>query len=201
MSYDNPFAAPEEKSVPVSMTLEGDGVWRDGKLLMFEKDIALPPRCIYCNAPAETIRKRKKISWAGTGYSVLGVILFFLLRILGLIIYAVIYHFASKKATVDYALCELHDSRFRRLSLISYVTFFLSIVLIIGGIVASNDRGGQTKDLGLLVALVGGVVALTSIIVFIVRGNWFRVKKIDDRYAWLSHVRPDFLESLPHWTG
>ena len=58
----NPYAAPLGKPfLDVDNAEAGEGVWRDGNLLVVQKGAALPDRCIRCNAPAEGRRLHRQV--------------------------------------------------------------------------------------------------------------------------------------------
>ena len=159
------------------------GFWRDGSTLVMYKHLPMPDRCIKCNAPANGIRLRRKLSWHPPAY--------FLLVFIGVLLYAIVAMIASKRATIDVGLCEEHYNKRRTGILVSWLMFALSI----GSFVLATILGGE------FVAFLGGIFLLASIICAIVMTRVVVPKKIDDQFAWLRGVSDEYLNQLPAWGG
>lgn len=178
----NPYAPPHAR---LERTLDagGGGLWRDGKVLVLRPGGALPPRCVKCNAPAETPVKSRKIYWHRP------VIYFFIL--LNLLIYAIAALIARKQATVSPGLCTEHRKR-RQLGLaIGWGGALLGLAMLFGGLAMES---GAVAGLGLF-PLLGSLIAgpLLARIVVPVR--------IDTDYVRLKGCGDAFLAGLPTFPG
>ncbi len=186
--YDesNPYAAPEElldDELP-----EGDGypVYRDGKYLVARReDSEWPKRCVKTNVPTNNL-KTIRLYWHPPVY--------FGLLVLNLLIYAIVAVIVRKKAVVDVPIsAEYAAKRSWRIAIawaFGLTSFATGIFLL-----ASNDRQDEMRaviSFGLLMAVpvitaVAGII-LTRIVY---------PRKMNDRYAWIAGVSPEYLEELP----
>ncbi|HVX63509.1 MAG TPA: hypothetical protein VHC19_23005 [Pirellulales bacterium] len=194
MADINPFAAPQEDVVAQALLAEpGGGVWRDGRLLVMQKQAILPDRCVKCNQPAGGGRLTRKLSWHHPA--------FFLLILASIWIYLIVVLIVRQTAKIDIGMCELHRRKRRNAILASWLIILAGIAAIVIGTVASSDMGGPTPAyvpalfIGGLLAFLGGLI-YAAIAVPPVAPN-----KIDKDYVWLKKVHPAYLAELPEIAG
>jgi ribosomal protein L40E len=157
------------------------GVWCDKSTLVMTKDAALPDRCVKCNAPANGLRLKRKLSWH---HPVL-----YLLVFGAALLYVIIAAVLSKRATVYLGLCAEHFQRRRRRMAIGWL-------LLVAGIVGVPAAIAYDYP---MVALLAVAVFLFSVIWLIVVTRVVTVKKIDDRLVWLKGINSNYLSQLPPW--
>jgi H+/Cl- antiporter ClcA len=160
-------------------------VFRQGKLLVVQIGHSLPPRCVSCNSPAQTLLYKDStyLPWTGWLFVVL----------VGLLSKGRVRRFEAFRAQFEVPLCARHETR-RKLSIwiLSLLTaaFFLTLFV---GIYA----GEQNPDLDpRLTVGAAGVVALAILLGVIFSYKPFGLKKIDDQFIWLSRVSPEYLRQL-----
>ena len=59
-----------------------DGAWREGNVLIVRKNVALPPRCVKCGAPAEGPLMKRTYYWHDP--------ILYILILAGILIYAIV---------------------------------------------------------------------------------------------------------------
>ena len=155
------------------------GIWRDDRTLVLDKNALLPEYCVKCNAPADGARVRKKLSWHHPLLYVLifGALLFYVLLSMAL----------SKRATIDFGLCKEHKQRRQKLMTIGFVLLAGGLIMPFIGFGFDYPGVGVFGILFFLFA-VGWLIIVSRVVT---------VKKIDDRYAWLTGVHKDFLARFP----
>lgn len=157
---------------------EPKGVWRDGSLLVMTKETILPNRCVKCNAPAIKLLKRT-VEW----YPRYVILIFILIRIVGLILYFIL----RKRVTVYIGLCEAHLNR-RRIGVITGLSLFmLGLITFFGALTNENFP----------LALPGLLFVLVGIIVMALTWRVVSASKIQEPYVWVKGIHRDFLETLP----
>ena len=155
------------------------GIWRDGATLVMDKNARLPDNCVKCNAPANGSRVRKKLAWHHP--------LLYLLVFGAALFYVILAAALSKRATVEFPLCEEHKSRRRSFMTIGFVVMAIGLVLPFVGI--AYEYPG--------VALFGVLLFLIAVFWLVFACRIAGVKKIDDRYAWLTGLNSEFLNHFP----
>lgn len=179
----NPYAPPTPiaDAPPKARSqgrLGGARVWREGELMVFEKEGArLPDRCVVCNRDTDYKLKRTFVWHPWWVY---------ILAPMGWLFYAIIASAVRKYATIELGLCDEHQQRRRSGLILTGFGVGASILLLL---IASTSRWGGMA----LVGFVGLIVAI------VFGGRMARIatsKKIDDTYAWLRVGEP-FLASLP----
>jgi hypothetical protein len=173
----NPYRAPQSDFSGGSRAGGGERVWRDGDVLVMDRDAQLPSRCIKCNRPAST-RLLRKLSWHSPWL--------FLLIFAGILVYAIVAVIVRKRADVHIGLCTEHQQRRRRLSWIAWGLFGASIVSFIGSDVANT---GAWVGVGFLLLLAAGVVCALAV-------RAVQPVRIDDRHVRLKGAGREFLSSL-----
>lgn len=179
MSDFNPYAAPKSEVAPQGKFLEGgDGIWRDGALLIMRKDAVLPDRCVKCNTPAEGLRLRRNLSWHPSGW--------YVLLLISIPIYVIAALIVRKTAKIEIGLCANHKSRRRRAIAVGWVLSLAGLGLLVYGISA---------EIG-WVLLIGVVLLLGGLIYGLVGAQTVVPSRIDQQYVWLKKVHPDYLADL-----
>jgi hypothetical protein len=156
----------------------GGGVWSDGTSLVMYKNAQLPDRCVKCNVPVGGRRLRRKLWYINP--------LLYILAISPLI-FVIVYMIVRKGATIDIGLCERHVQRRRTMLTIAWCMFALAIVSF--PVAAMLESPWP--------ALLGVLLLVGSIIPAVLGNNVVTPAKIDDTYAWLKGVCPEYLASLP----
>jgi hypothetical protein len=155
------------------------GIWREGKTLVMDKNAMLPDYCVKCNGPANGLRVRKKLAWH---HPVLYVLIFG-----AALFYVILAAALSKRATVDFPVCENHKNRRRTLLIVGLVLLALGTML---GILGFTSDYPEIGVFGLLLFFV-------AVFWLVFASRVVGVKKIDDRYAWLTGLNGDFLDLFP----
>ena len=156
------------------------GVWRDDKTLVMTKDASLPDQCVKCNAPANGFRLKRNLSWHHPA--------FYLVILVAWIIYLVLAIALSKRATVYLGLCAEHTQRRRNFLILGWA--MLAIGLLVAFVAFVNEYPG-IGALGLLIFLI-------SVFWLVIVSRVVKVKKIDDRYVWLTGIDANYLAKLPN---
>jgi hypothetical protein len=151
--------------------------WRDGALLVMPRYARLPHVCFRCGEPAVT-SKRARLYWHPPGW--------YLLILIGILIYAIVAMVIRKTADVEVGLCELHRRKRARATAIGWSTFLGSFGLFV---LAAAAESGAIALLG-VVAFFGGIIVLAT------RGM-VSPARMDDRFVWLKGVSPAFVQTLP----
>ena len=154
------------------------GTWREGSTLVMSKDASLPDHCVKCDAPAN-VRLKRNLSWHHPAL--------FLLLLLAWLIYLILAMALRKRATVYLGLCQQHYERRRNSLIAGFITLAVSLALVFGAIASEYP----------LVALLGlfGILASAIWLAFIARV--VNVKKIDDRFVWLTGIDKNYLARFP----
>ena len=155
------------------------GVWRDGKTLVMTKEAGLPDRCVKCNAPANGLGLKRRLSWHNP--------LLYLVIFIAALFYVILAAILSKRATVFLGMCAQHFQRRRKLIVVGWSLF--AIGLIVPVVAFANDYSAA--------GLLGLLVLLISIVWLIVAARVVTVKKIDDRFVWLTGINANYLSQLP----
>ena len=177
---DNPFAAPSVEVDPRSRAPGSLGrVWREGKLLMLDRDAMLPPRCVKCNAP-EAGRKRLALSWHPPWV--------FLLILGGLLVYVIVALIVRKSAKLEVGLCDAHRRRRRSFMLLGTALLLLGIGGCFAGI--GNDGPALTLTGVALFLIALGVLAFSA--------RLLTPARIDEQLVQLKGASAVYLDSLPN---
>jgi len=185
----NPYAPPQSlvqalAPAPADQP-SGAGVWRTADLLVMQKGVHLPSRCLVCNGPA-AVHYPKKMYWHHPG-------LYLLLFLGGPLIYAIGAVIARKKADMVLPLCAGHAEKRKKASTWGALLMVLGIALLCGSCTQLEGDGTALALMfwpGILLFFGGGI--------WIISGAYMIVpKKIDDYYVWLSKVSGSYLSALP----
>ncbi|MCG8407614.1 MAG: Mth family G-protein coupled receptor [Phycisphaerales bacterium] len=157
----------------------GGVLWREGNLLVMGKGAQLPTRCVKCNAPSEGRPLKRKMYWHHPGW--------YLLILVGLLIYVVVALCIRKSVVVHAGLCAKHRAKRRWVILASWLIGLSFIPL--GWVAIEFDQP--------LFIIVGILNLLVGPIIFIAAGQVVTPSRIDDHYAWIKGVCPSYLSALP----
>ena len=155
------------------------GVWQEGKTLIMDKHAFLPDYCVKCNAPANGLRLRKRLRWHHP--------LLYLLVIPGVLIYAFVATFLSQQATVEFGICADHKRRRRIIWGIGLALLIIGLIMPFAGL--ANESGG--------VAGIGFLILLVAIVWLVMASKFVNVKKMDERFVWMTGVNQGFLAHFP----
>lgn len=185
----NPYAPPRsEVQTPVEAPLgqtPNAGVWRKGaSLLVMQKGMHLPNRCLVCNGPA-AVQYPKKMYWHHPG-------LYFLI-LMGPLIYIIAALIGRKKADVVLPLCTEHAAKRKKAATLSSLLIVIGLVAMMGSCTQIEGEGTSFA----LLFLGGFVILVAGAIVSAVGANLIVPKKIDDYYVWLGKVSGSYLAALP----
>ncbi len=172
---DNPYAP---SSVADALESRRTGrIWRTGNIVHMDRDAELPPRCVRCNAPAQT-RLARRMYWHSPWWA--------LTIFAGLITYAIVALVVRKRADVAVGLCEQHAKRRRKLLLIAWSSAFAGL----GSCAALTSTSAPT---GMVLGLVGVIAAL---LIGQRQASVLRPVRIDAREVRLRGAAEPFLCSL-----
>lgn len=186
----NPYAPPQSNlqspvAAPAAQLSPSAGVWRSGDLLVMQKGMSLPSRCLVCNQPA-SVQNPKKLYWHNPG-------LYLLLFIGGPLVYAIGALVARKKADVALPFCAEHEAKRKKATTTGTLLIVFGLVLMLGSCTQIEGSG----DTFVLMAGIGFLLLVAGAIVLSVGANPVLPKKIDDYYVWLRKVGSTYLATLP----
>jgi len=154
-------------------------IWRDGNTLVMDKNAMLPDHCVKCNARANGLRVRKKLAWHHP--------LLYILIFGAALIYVILAAALSKRATIEFPLCENHKTRRRTFLTIGLISLALGLIVSIFGFAYEYPEIG----------LVGVLLFFAAVFWLVFASRIVGVKKIDDRYAWITGINREFLNHFP----
>ena len=183
MSAFNPYSPPRTKTAGLPGDLyEGEGLWREGRLLLVRKGAEFPDRCLRCNAPAEGHRFERKLSWHRPSW--------YLLILFNLIIYVVVALCVRWTARISAPICPVHLAKRRIAIFFGWAGSLAGIALIVLGV---NDPDYE------ICAGIGGILFLVSLLVGVIKSQLLVPQQIDEHFIWLKKVSPEFLRTLPEY--
>jgi hypothetical protein len=176
MTTTNRYAPP--KAALEDLAGNDAQMWREGKVLVIRKGDDFPDRCIKCNAPSVSPRRRYKLTWHSPWL--------YLLILAALLLYAIVAVIVRKTAVVNIGLCERHQKRVLWGRIIGWGGLALEIVLAIGSAMLDMPSLGITALL----------LALPWMIATMVVNRLVLPQRIDETYVRLNGCGPAFLRSL-----
>jgi hypothetical protein len=181
----NPYAAPQFVATSTDAPVFSDEAWRDGSLLVTRRGAVLPNRCVKCNAAADGGRVTFHLTWHHP---------YWMLLLCFVLVYAVVFLFVIRAARIDVGLCRRHRAKQSNALFVFLGLAFVSVCLLISGVLSEIDVGGQVAarvcwSAAAIVFMVG-IIALFS-----ARGIW--PARIGDELVWLRGVCPAYLDELP----
>jgi hypothetical protein len=168
---------------PPKIGLGGEGVWRDGSVLVMRREAELPDRCVKCNEPADLPKLKRKLTWHHPAL--------YLIIFVALLVYAIIAMVIRQTATVEIGLCELHRARRKQNILITIAALLLSVTAFA---VSINMLDGMYALAGLALLLGGTIYGIVTIRVI-------TPSKIDRSFVWIRGISAEYLSLLPQWPG
>jgi hypothetical protein len=162
-----------------------DGLWREGKTLVMNKDAALPARCVKCGEPAHAADFKRKLTWHSPWW--------YVLVLVNLLFYALIAVIISKRATILVGLCDRHRVRRQRLILSAWLALAGGIFMVILAFVSLSGSW--------VLAWIGALAFLAAAVLGVIAGRVVLPKRITKERIWLNGVHPSILETLPEWEG
>lgn len=165
----------------------GQGVWRDGGLMVMCKDAELPARCVKTNEPTDRWLRRQ-LYWHSP-------VLYFLILFPGLLIYVIIALIVRKSADIRVGVSPQAISHRRWGIATAWLSFLIGVFLVIFGL--ANDKPGNSLWIVSIVGLIGGLI---GIITGVVMSRVVAATKITDEHVWLKGIHPEYLATLPNWS-
>lgn len=175
------------QGVPLGIAGGSAGPWRDGDLLVVNKEGRLPERCIKCGAPPVKHLQRQ-LSWHHPA--------FFFLVIVSIPIYYLTDFIVRKKAMFLIPICGPCNARRVRNLIIGFTSFFLGLGLI----GAAFWLVGTFPDATNALCLAGLALFLFSLF-WATSVEFLIVKKMNKHFLWIEKAGKDLLAGLPPWPG
>lgn len=155
------------------------GVWRDGNLLVMDKNAKLPGRCLKCNTPSNglTVNTTFRAVDAKMGW----------LRYIPYVryIYWIARAASNNSAMVSLGVCQNHQSQAATLATVAKVLRIAGLLVLIYGLYSGNILW----LLGLIMTVFGAGLAGANSVV--------KLSEMDDYFIWLAGVHPSYLSALP----
>ena len=203
---------------PPSPHEAGAGPWRDGKLLVMDREGTLPDRCVKTNRPTEG-RVICRLYWVHpvVKQALLVVVLFLavpagvllsldlsettLLMVLGAVVgggflpwFAVLL-ITRRGFKVTLPLSWSWYFRQRYLGRLGMAIVIACSIATVFMIPEYGIRFNKAPNSYVLITLHVGVALR------IISKLWIKVTRITSRHAWLAGIHPEYVESLPPWPG
>ncbi len=178
MSQINPYAPPLAPIEPrAEMNTATPGLWRDGTMVVVERDAVFPARCVKCNAPVPASRMRERNFYWHTPA-------LYLLVLLNLLIYAIVALAVRKRVAYRVGLCERHVRR---------RGFFIALAW--SWVPAALVLPFMTQDIDLFSMVLLGAIMTT--LVGIIECRVMLARGINERTVRFSGCGKAFVDSLP----
>ncbi len=150
-----------------------------------ERGAALPDRCVKSNEPCEG-RLKRALRWHHPAI--------FLALIINILIYAILASIMSHRETIHIGLSDEWRRKRRRAITIGWVAALGGLGMFVGGF--------ATEEPLLPILIVVGLVTLVGGMLFgMYASQMVSAKRIDKTHVWVRGVCPEFLATLPPWTG
>ena len=201
----NPYAAPKAR---LEQDTELGTVWREGSLVRFDRDAALPPRCVVCNEDSGGARLSRKLYWAPAAWNIgalltpfvaMGAAIAFGIWPLAalfwpLVLVLMVAHvFIRKSLKVELGLCARH----RRVRAVLLVLSFAGAAAIVcGGMLYSQFPWSPLVLWGGIAGVLGLAIAQRSFGIYAVT-----LRRLTAEHAWLGGTGSRFRETLPELPG
>ena len=167
------------------------GLWREGQLLVMDRNARLPNICVKSGQPAERFLLRN-LSWQPPWLRAMAVVF-------GWLIYAILAASYGKKATIHIALSEQWFQKRTMFLLIGWIGSLVGIAIgVIAIAIAVNIRWEALVTLG---PVAGGIVFLACSLTGYYGARMVWADLITDRHIWVGGIGEPFLQQLPPWTG
>jgi hypothetical protein len=162
-------------------------LWREGSILVMEKDAELPDRCVKSNAPADAFLPRN-LSWHHPA-------IFISLFACGALPYIILALALRKTAKISVGLSDEWFARRRQAILVGWSLVVGAIGMMIAGVALLDGHDGLLAGTIILSIVIGLGGAIYGLVVARIVSPY----KIDNTHVWLKGVHADFLEDLPPW--
>lgn len=198
MSEYNPYAAPPPVLENVIVAQQAalfdgsQGLWRHGAKLVVRHGTPLPPRCVKTNQPTKSSLKRN-LTWYSKW---LWLLLFFSLPVCLIVIVIV-----QKKATVHIGLTPEWMTRRRWRMAITWGVALLSLSLLVAGLMLVGNPDQNLQSAGAICMMAFPFALIGSLLYGHFALRMVHASLIDDHFAWIQGVCPDYLADLPAWPG
>lgn len=179
-SQNNPYAAPQDMSVPRSFIRAEDVLIAESCLLV-PRQFEFPPIC-FKSGDTEDLSKplRKKLYWYHPAWVCLVLV--------NVVIFLIVVVCIQKKGVVTFYLSHKERKKHRRRVMITICFALLAVLFFATCSFASNYWE---------VLLMGGFVSLfVSLILAVSISRLVIPKKIDDRHVWLHYKDPVVLQKV-----
>jgi hypothetical protein len=165
------------------------GAWREGDLLLMSEGASLPDNCVKCDEPAEGYLLKRNLQWHHPAV--------YLLILIHLLLYIIVALIVRKRVKVYIPVCEAHRRR-RVNAIITAWTLVVSSIAVPILIGVNSQAWFAESGSGVV-----GVTSIVGVVVFIAAamygalvGRVVAVKRIEEKYAWIRGVCPEFLARL-----
>lgn len=188
---ENPYQVSVADLFVASLDLAPtDGrLFRHGNLLVVYQKATFPDRCIKCNEPT-TQRLRRVLHWH--------LPILYLLMIAP-ILYVIVALFVGKKAEFYIPLSERFIARRRSNTLIAVFLLVVGSLAFGFGIWMINSPEPYTFVVAGCLMLLGPALWMVASLWGIYGCRVISARYIDDHFAKIAGVCPQFLENLPEW--
>jgi hypothetical protein len=191
---DNPYRAPASEPLPPSRQpgpalalTEGQGIYRDGNQLVFEKGALLPDVCLKTNDPG-VIRRTQTLYWVPS-WVLIGILF-------GILPYVILSMFFMQSALVTLPFAPrrvLWQRNHLSISVLLIGGGFATMLFFPGRLLPLSMRGYEVGT-GLVMVLIGCEWAAYLVpLVYTAR--------ISARHVWLQGIHPAYLDRWPPFPG
>lgn len=194
-SFENPYAVPQasnpyavpQASNPDVVDQPFQEIYRSGNYLVMYKRARLPDRCVKSNLPT-TEKLKRNLYWHHP--------LIYLLILIHILLYVIVALIVRKSATIQLPLSPKYKSRRLMWMLLAWLTFFLSIAVIVLAIAFGN---GNFSWLVPASFVSFPILLLTAGLIGIFGCRVVYAKRIEGDFVKIGGVSPDFLSGLPEF--
>lgn len=194
---NNPYASP---SMPGMAGMQGmnqygspnmGGLWREGQLLVMDRNARLPNVCVKSGQPAQRFLARN-LTWQPPWLRAMAFIF-------GWLVYVILVSNYGKKATIHVALT---DEWFKKRTMFMLIGWIGSLgALVVGGGLFAIGMSNENGPLVMIGLILGSVVLLVCSLLGIYGSRIVWADLITDQHIWVGGVCEPFLQQLPQWTG
>ena len=190
----NPYASPGMAGMH-GMNQYGSpnmgGLWREGQLLVMDRNARLPNICVKSGQPTGRFLIRN-LSWQPPWLRAMAFVF-------GWLIYAILVASYGKKATIQIALSDEWFQRRTVFLLIGWIGCLTG--LAIGGIGMAIGIQMDNSELVTISIFVGAILLAACGITSSYGARMVWADLITERHIWVGGVCESLLQQLPPWTG
>jgi len=179
----NPYAPSKASlgAMDIGAGHSGHLAWREGKVLILQRDGDLPSRCVKCNDEADAPTKSRTLYWHHPGY--------YLLLLINVILYVIVALIARKRVKVSPGLCVAHKQRRARGVMIGWGGLIVGLLALFFS--AANDMPGLT--------VVAILALLATVIAGLLMARVVYATRIDKKFVRIKGCGEEFLATLPEY--